>query len=94
MKETKKSHRNQDDGFKLLGIILSAVFLVFIGACGMRSSSKDGDEPINEKCFYLGGYEMSCKAALHGANENFHYKEENDEKISEEIGRPSKEEET
>ncbi len=87
MEETKKSHHQQDDGFKLVGIILSTVFLVFIGACGMRSSSKDSDEPLNEKCFYLGGYELSCQAALHGSPENFYYKEDNDKKIEEEVGK-------
>lgn len=88
MTETTKSHRNQDDGFKLLGVILSVVFLVFIGACGMRSSSKYNDKPINEKCFYLGGYEMSCKADLHCPYENFYYKEENDKKLGEDTGKP------
>lgn len=39
MKEKNKSHHHDsDDGFKLLGILLSVVFLVFIGACGLRSS--------------------------------------------------------
>ncbi len=69
-------------GFKLLGIILSVVFLVFVGACGMRRSSAN-DSHVNEKCYYLGGYELS-KAALHDQS----YKDENDEKISEEIQEP------
>ena len=62
MKKNQKSHRDHDDGFKLLGIVLSVVFLVFIGACGIRSTTckaalhasesfhhkEDNDEKLSE----------------------------------------------